>query len=172
MIYVGVKICIQEYNNKVDCGYEFEEFEMQWRFKTAIRFSFWAALGGFVTGFVGLSGASLLNPIMLEMDLIPEISSSTTISMIIVNSISMLVDYSVNGGLKWDYGLILAFCTFIGSFVGIQLIRKQIRKVKRQSYIVFSLSAMLALGNLANLGKGVWDIIRNIHDDVDMMVFG
>lgn len=53
-----------------------------------------------MTGFVGLSGASLLNPIMLEMDLIPEISSSTTISMIIVNSISMLVDYSVNGGLK------------------------------------------------------------------------
>ena len=128
---VGVALENQMYDRKEECGYHFEEFEMPWTVKNATMYSFWACLGGFVVSFVGLSGASLLNPIMLEMDLIPEIASSTTISMIFINALSMLVDYAVNGGLKVDYSIALASCTLAGSFIGIILIRRLVRKVKR-----------------------------------------
>ena len=99
--------------------------------RNTVKFNILALIGGFITGVVGLSGASLLNPLLLEMDLIPEVASATTISMLIVNSLGLVMDYTVNGGIILDYALPLALCTFLGSASGILVIRSFLRKFQR-----------------------------------------
>ena len=117
----------------------------------------------------GLGGAPILNPLLLEMDLIPEVSSSTTSFMVFISQIALLIDYGSGGQLTLDYAIFLSSITVTASACGVLGIRKLVRKVNRPSYLVFVISGLVLIGTLANLFKGIINILTWLEDDVSIM---
>ena len=96
----------------------------------------YALIIGISCGLFGLGGG-FLNPVILEMNIIPEIAGSTTSLMIFLNVAGLVVDYSVTSEFYYDYAIFLAIVTFVASIFGIYFVRKFVRKMQRVIFINF-----------------------------------
>ena len=92
--------------------------------------------------------------------------------MILVTATGLVIEYSIAGKMILDYALILGVLTLISSAFGVILLRKLIRKFKRQSIIVIVLSIILILVTLASLIKGVVELISDINNGRNISEFG
>jgi uncharacterized membrane protein YfcA len=128
-----------------------------------------------VTGILGtisgIGGGIVLNPVMLEMGVSPKQTSATAIVMITAMSITATIDYTVSGLIEPMWLLALAADTLTGSVVGMTLIDYVIRKTGRQSVIVFSLGALVAVGGLLALGLGIRDFVATVKQGKNPLEF-
>ena len=112
-----------------------------------------------------------MNPLLLEIGLLPEMCSSTSSFMILVTATGLVIEYSIAGKMLIDYALVLGLLTLISSAFGVILLRKLIRKFKRQSIIVMVLSVILILVTCASLIKGLIELTQDVQEGRNISEF-
>ena len=95
-----------------------------------ILFSF---IGGWVSGALGMGGGSVFNPILLSMGIPPQVSSATGSYMIIFSTGASTLTFVLNDMLNLSYGMWAGTFCLLGTILGMYLMDKLMKKVKRQS---------------------------------------
>ena len=83
---------------------------------------FFAFLGGWVGGALGLGGGSIFNPLMISLGVPPSVSTSTGMYMIMWSTGASTLMYFMYGNLNITFGFWLSFWCSFGIIIGISLV--------------------------------------------------
>ena len=114
----------------------------------------------------GISGGIVLTPILLGRGLTPQQSSATSIVIVAVISTASTFDFLTGGHLPYEYAAYSSF-TFIGSLLGMTVVAAIIEKSGRQSFLLFILGTLVALGCALTSTLGVYHLINDLNRRVD-----
>jgi uncharacterized membrane protein YfcA len=121
-------------------------------------------LGGWVAGAIGLGGGSIFNPLLLKLNVPPRVSSSTSMYLVTFSNISACLIYFLIGKINYSYALWMSLASTIGSILALWIANIYIKKLNRQSILVFFLSFVLFISFLGvPIFSGI-DIIK-INDE-------
>lgn len=137
-----------EYQQKVELGYTFGAGEVRWDSQNSLKFPFVCALAGLMAGLFGVGGGVVKGPLMLEMGVLPAVSSATAAAMILYTSAAASLSYAVFGMLDMTYGPCFFALGLVCTAVGQSVVSTWVKRNKRQSPIIFSIGAVLVLSSL------------------------
>lgn len=90
-------------------------------------------MGGWVSGALGMGGGSVFNPLLLSLGVPPQVSSATGMYMMIFSTGASTLTYIHNDLLNFSYGIWAGFFCIMGTMLGMALMDKLMRRVRRQS---------------------------------------
>lgn len=127
---------------------------------------FFSFIGGFVAGGLGLGGGSIFNPLLLEMGVPPKVASASGMYMIIFSTGASTTTYLIEGMLKIDYGLWVGGFNVFGTIVGMFLLSTIMKKMNRQSPLVFLLVVIFLISVVAVPIFGFQKIFAGDHSKI------
>lgn len=104
----------------------------------------WTLCAGVVAGLVGVGGGMLLGPLMLQMGVLPQVSSATTSTMILLTSSSAAAVFLAAGHAPIDYALAFCAVTAVGAYTGKRFVALIVRQLRCASLIVLVLGGLIA----------------------------
>jgi hypothetical protein len=122
---------------------------------------FFSGFGGFASGALGLGGGSIFNPLLLSMGVPPKVASASGMYMIIFATGSSTVAYIINDMLNLDYSLWVGSFNVAGTILGMIALRAVMKKLNRQSPLVFLLVLIFSISVIACPYFGIKDALRN-----------
>lgn len=122
-----------------------------------------AFAGGWISGALGLGGGAIFNPVLLSMGIPPAVSSSTGMYLVMFTTLGSSITYFLNGTMNIEYSLWTGAWCILGSFAGMKLLEKVMKKWNRQSPIVFILALILGLSSLIIPVFGAIDLIEKTN---------
>ncbi|KAL3157342.1 hypothetical protein ABBQ32_011825 [Trebouxia sp. C0010 RCD-2024] len=125
------------------------------------------ALAGATAGLLGIGGALIFNPYLLQLGMDPRVVASTSVLMILFSSSTIALSYLFNGMLNTHYALVFAPICFISSLVGVTVIGRLVRKTGRSSILIMILTALIAAGTFLSAifgGSQAYDDIKHHHN--------
>jgi uncharacterized membrane protein YfcA len=130
---------------------------------------FFALVGGWVSGALGLGGGSIFNPLLLSLGLPPSVSSSTGMYLILYSTAASSIMYLINKMLAYDFAVWIGGWCCVGTIAGLKVMNYFTKKYERQSYIVLLLAIIFIFSTFCvpffafediiaqyNLGKNVF----------------
>ena len=102
-------------------------------------------VGGWVSGALGLGGGVIFNPVLLSLGVPPQVASATSMYLIFFSTMSSSFIYIIYGMLNIKYACWIGFWSVLGTFQGLSILERIIKKYNRQSLIVFVLTGILAI---------------------------
>ena len=135
---------IDKYIRKNELGYDFDKNDLKWTKKNIFIVSFSGFVAGLAAGIIGVGGGLVMNPVLLRLELRPEVSTATSSFMVLFTSTISMLQYAIAGKLNIFYGLWTVVFSLIGSCLGILVIKKLVDKYKRSSIIVMLLALIMA----------------------------
>jgi len=143
-LYVRQKL-LDMYHTKKRLRYKYVPGDMEWDETATIKYPCLCFFAGFFAGMFGVGGGIVKGPLMLEMGVAPLVASATSAVMILYTSFAATTSFVVFGLLTWDYATYLFFVGIICTAIGQIGINYLIKKYKRNSYVVGSIGAIVAL---------------------------
>ncbi|RYH15795.1 hypothetical protein EON65_31110 [archaeon] len=101
---------------------------------------------GIVCALLGIGGGELFGPMMLHNHLSPVVTSATSSTLGLFNSLALVIRYIVQDEMSYNTGVILFFVGFFGGLLGRQLGLMFTVKYNRSSVIIFALCGAIFLG--------------------------
>lgn len=134
---------------KIDYGPGLGKSDIKLEGKTMTKLIAFSFLGGWVSGALGLGGGAIFNPLLLSMGCPPKVASASGMYMIIFSTGASTMTYIINGMLDISYGAWVGGFCFIGTFLGMNLLKIVMKKLNRQSPLVFLLSFIFIISVIA-----------------------
>lgn len=129
----------------------------------------------FVTGIVatvsGASGGIILNPILLHRGLDPQQTSATTTIIMFVMASASALEFLLDGRVEPILASLMVV-TFVGSAIGMTLVTWLVRRLGRQSFIVFLLGILVVIGGIMLVYLGIVDVIEKLDAGQNPFEFG
>ena len=145
----SVRVLQHEQKLKLKHGKGLANSDIILRGSTLVSLLAFSFVGGWVSGALGLGGGAIFNPLLLGFGLPPKVASSTGMYMIIFSTGGSTVAYIAAGKVDMSYGLwVSAFCIF-GTILGMWLLNNVMKRMGRQSPLVFLLSFILFISAVA-----------------------
>ena len=139
--------------------------------KQLSKLLFFALIGGWVSGALGLGGGAIFNPLLLSMGVPPPVSSATGMYMIMFSTAGSSIIYMLYQVLDVQYALWLGFWCSMGSIAGLYILNQIMKKFNRQSPIVFLLAFVLGLSTIMVPLFGAIDIYEEYLNGQNIMKF-
>jgi len=136
--------------------------------KLAFPLARWGFLAGILAAICGIGGGMVLGPILIEMNVHPQVSAATTATTLLVLSSSTGMVYWCRGVAPLDYSLAMSAATMCGAMTGKIVIGWWVEKTGRKSAIVWCLLLITVLS--ASL-MGLLGLLRVIETGWNAFVF-
>ncbi|KAK1326303.1 hypothetical protein QJS10_CPA01g01028 [Acorus calamus] len=123
-----------------------------------------ALISGVLGGLFGIGGGLVMNPVLLQIGVPPQITAATTSFMVFFSSSMSSFQYLTLGMKGINHALIFAALCFLASLIGLVLIQKLVGRLGRASLIIFSVSIVMALSTVSITCFGaidVWTDLKN-----------
>jgi uncharacterized membrane protein YfcA len=117
-----------------------------------------------MAGLLGIGGGLILGPLLLELGLHPIVSTATSNFLVLFISSSTSIQFILLGMMNLDYGIACTIASTIGSFIGTILIQRLIRMTKRNSYLVFTLAAVLGISTIFIPAHTLMQLVEQINE--------
>ena len=117
-----------------------------------------AIVAGIVAGVVGVGGGMVLGPMMLELGILPQVSSATTGTMVLLTSSSAAAVFMLASLVPLDYAVALGLVALAGGFAGKLFISALVRKYRAAALIILLLGGLIATSMLATTFAGLLDL--------------
>merc|ERR1719311_506963 len=119
--YIGARqISGREANNA-------EEGLIQWTSQTKWLYPLYAAVAGFLGGFLGIGGGIVMSPLLLELGLVPEANQATSAMFVFLSSSLATMQFVLAGAAMPQYVAWFTAWVTVSTFVG-QLGRLRVRR--------------------------------------------
>merc|ERR1719161_3103971 len=141
-----------------------EEGLLEWTPKTMLLYPFYAAVAGFLGGFLGIGGGIVMSPLLLELGLVPEANQATSAMFVFLSSTLATMQFVLAGAAMPQYVAWFTAWVTVSTFVGQTLIDYILRKYKRSSLIVLSIAGIIACSLCMMTLVGGIDIYTDIKD--------
>lgn len=164
----SVKVVQDEQDLKVKYGAGLASSDIELRGGTLIKLISFSFIGGWVSGALGLGGGSIFNPLLLSMGCNPIVASATGMYMIIFSTGASTITYVFADMLDITYGLWIGSFCILGTMLGMFLLQKLMKKLRRQSPLVILLSFILGISAVAVPLFGY----QQVENEADFFEFG
>jgi uncharacterized membrane protein YfcA len=145
-----------------------EQGDIHWTFKNTILIIILSVCAGTMTSLVGIGGGIILGPLMLFLNLLPEVVVATASFMVMFTSISAVIQYSVIGVINWSYGVIFMIIGFISSFGGQLILSYFIKKFNKKSIIIFLIDSVITISAILLITLGSINVAQDIKYHVNL----
>jgi uncharacterized membrane protein YfcA len=151
----------REQTSRKKAGWAYEDDEVQLTTSTMIQLQFIALLVGVVATMIGIGGSTLMTPILLSYNYMPQVISKTVIYLIFLNKAVVVAVFLSSGVMPMDYLLILAAIFMICVGLSQWKLAEIIQNTGRQSIISFMFVGVMALG----LGLISFSLVSDVIKD-------
>lgn len=151
---------------KVSLGYDFDAYDLIWTWKPLTILIIFGVLAGIGAGLLSFGGALILGPVMLKLGIRPEVSAGTSTGIIVLTSSISIIQYAIAGKLELIYGIWFFSFSFLGSVIGIGVIKAIVNKVKRGSIMVIILAILMGLCAILTPAYGVIDLTSRANIEI------
>lgn len=119
-----------------------------------------ALLAGMLGGMLGIGGGMIINPMLIEVGMHPQVTAATSSFMIFFASSMSVLQFWLLGRIPMDFALLFGALCFVFSCVGIGVLQAAIVKYGRPSVIVFLVSGIMGISALLMATFGGLDVWR------------
>ena len=117
-----------------------------------------------MSGALGLGGGSIFNPLLLSMGMPPKVASASGMYMIIFATGASTFTYIIAGMLRPDYSLWVGGFNILGTIAGMLALNAIMKKMNRQSPLVFLLVLIFFISVVSVPYFGLKDILKDPED--------
>eukprot|EP00730_Choanoeca_flexa_P012391 TRINITY_DN4159_c0_g1_i1.p1 TRINITY_DN4159_c0_g1~~TRINITY_DN4159_c0_g1_i1.p1 ORF type:complete len:496 (+),score=114.36 TRINITY_DN4159_c0_g1_i1:220-1707(+) len=146
--FLGYVIVKRDFEAKKASNYKFVEGDIDFSGNNIIKYPMFAIVAGFLAGFLGIGGGMVLGPLLLQLGMIPMVSSATTSYMTLFTSTSSFMQFVVLNRVPFDYGAVLFGMAIVASAVGQVVLNSYIRRTGKNSIIAFILGGIISLATV------------------------
>ncbi|KAK2947585.1 putative sulfite exporter TauE/SafE [Blattamonas nauphoetae] len=150
-------IIMREQKKKTKLGYEITEGDVVWTVKTSVLYPLFCILAGFVAGLLGIGGAIVTSPVLMDMGVLVPVVTATTSALLFLTSSSSAAQFAVGGMLPWDYGICFFLLGLSGAVVG-GLVNGLSVKYKRSSILIWLMALLFGLSTILAIYNGINNI--------------
>jgi uncharacterized membrane protein YfcA len=154
----------QEYK-KQRLHYKFVKGDVRWTPNYTLIISALSLGAGILSSLLGIGGGMILSPMMLEMQVLPEVVAATSTYMILFTSLSAVVQFAVLGRIIWDYAGVYCVIGFVSAIVGQSVLSYIVKKYNKTSIIVFCIVAVLGCSVILLGVTGIMRLADQIKHD-------
>lgn len=179
MIFIGLIVGVYLYysyqsaNNSdsdsdSDSSDEDETYEVNYNKKNTFMLPFVLILGGLVAATIGIGGGTIKTPVMLKLNILPEVLVATSGFSLIFASASLSAQYYLFGLIPMDYSLVLMLTGFWSSICGHLFIGYVITKKGKSITLLLVLGILTFLMIIAASIFGIMRFVKDIDDGIDL----
>ena len=128
-------------------------------------------LGG-VCAALGLGGGVVFNPLLLSLDVLPQVVTGTGMYMILFSTFSGTLVYLSIGTLLVKYALLIGFMSTIGIIFALKVVKNVMAKYNRPSIIVFILAGILLVSTIMVPISSTQNLLKAQAAGQDITAFG
>ena len=159
---VNIILLKKEYNEKINCEYQFVKGDVVWNSRSIIKFSIFAIIAGFISGAVGLSGGILFTPLFLDFGIPPTVASGTSMYMAMFATLSSAILFMFNGYIIYQFAFWLAAFAIVGTAAGITIVGNAIKKSGKTGMLVWLLAFVILASCIA---EGIVGLVKTIGEE-------
>jgi uncharacterized membrane protein YfcA len=128
-----------------------------------VQGAFWSFIAGLIGGISGLGGGMVVNPLLLALGTPPQVASATSGLLVFYSGTTAALGALMLERLPVIYAGIYLAVTIVGSYIGVTLVSKAIKKTGRPSLIVLVLGLVMLLAGAVVAGVGIYEAVHNIQ---------
>lgn len=128
---LGVNVNKREQALKRKCRRGMVASDIQFEGRQLFILCFFAFIGGWVSGALGLGGGSIFNPLMISLGVPPLVSTSTGMYMIMFSTAASSTIYIAYGAMDMQFAAWLCFWACAGILSGIWAVNTLMKRYKR-----------------------------------------
>eukprot|EP00933_Yihiella_yeosuensis_P072287 TRINITY_DN80644_c0_g1_i1.p1 TRINITY_DN80644_c0_g1~~TRINITY_DN80644_c0_g1_i1.p1 ORF type:complete len:545 (+),score=90.33 TRINITY_DN80644_c0_g1_i1:33-1667(+) len=136
-------------------NYPFVEGDVIWTWQKFRSYSALTFSAGVVAGLIGIGGGMVLGPMMLQLGILPQVSSATTATMVVMTSSAAALVYVTGGLVPLSYAITFFWVAFVGAYIGKLYIDKLVKKYQMTSIIVLILASIIAFASVMMSINGI-----------------
>lgn len=113
---------------------------------------------GAIAGYIGMGGGFLLNPLLLEFGVHPQVAASTSSLLVLFSSAAATTTFIAEGRLDITLALVFGSVCCAAAFVGVFVLAKVVKN-RGASAVVFLLTGVIVVGAIATAafdGRKLW----------------
>lgn len=150
---------IKDTSIKQGLGYDWDTQDIQWNYRRNNLLGLIGFFAGICAGMLGIGGGTILNPVFLLIGIRPEVTAATSSFIIFFTSSLSLIQYSVAGLIYYTYGVLFFIVSFIGSALGVIIVKKIVNRYERASIIVLCMAFILGVSAVVILYYGITNFL-------------
>merc|ERR1719499_843593 len=147
--FIARRHLLSMYFAKKESGYEYLPHDVQWDESATVRYPAMCSIAGLCAGMFGIGGGIVKGPLMLEMGVLPPVTSATSATMILFTSAGASVSYLVFEQLNLHYGIVVFCLGIVFTMIGQLALNRVVAYYKRNSLIILIIGITVALSAVA-----------------------
>jgi len=132
---------------KSKVSFSFVEGDIVWNWIKFRKYSLLTFVAGVIAGLIGIGGGMILGPMMLQLGVLPQVSSATNATLILLTASAAAMLYVTSGQVPNTYAITFFVVAFIGAFSGKLFIDGLVKKYGLTSIIVLILAAIITFAS-------------------------
>ncbi|KAG1703178.1 hypothetical protein DVH05_008088 [Phytophthora capsici] len=155
-IYFGMKI--SRFHTMLKASdYTYAKGDMVWTKHAVIKYPALCTAAGVAAGLLGIGGGMVKGPLLIEMGLLPQVSSATSSSMILFTSSATTIQFIILGTLSVDHALWHGAVGFVAGLIGQLGMSYLIQKYRKAALVIFLVAIFIGVSGLV---MGVLGAVR------------
>jgi uncharacterized membrane protein YfcA len=143
-MYFGMKI--SRFHTMLQASeYTYAKGDMIWTKHAVIKYPALCTAAGVAAGLLGIGGGMVKGPLLLEMGLIPQVSSATSSSMILFTSSATTIQFIIMGTLSVEHALWHGAVGFVAGLIGQLGMSYLIKKYRKSALVIFLIAVFIGV---------------------------
>jgi len=131
--------------------------------KQVLVYSCFAVGAGILAGYTGIGGGMILGPMLLNLGLLPLVSSPTSLILTLFTSISNGSQYLVQNRIPWSYGVALFGLGILSSLFGQSFILGYAKRTGKNSVLVLAVLFILVVSVILLATTAIMTIVSDVN---------
>jgi uncharacterized membrane protein YfcA len=148
---------------KTALGYPFVEGDIVWTRQRIVNTNVVSLVAGCIASLLGIGGGMVLGPLMLQLNVLPEVTAATSSLIIFFSSWLSTIQYLAIGRIDPSYGAIFFVLGMIDSLVGVSVLTHIVHRYNKKSIVIFVIASILVLSLILLGYTGVLNTIADFE---------
>ncbi|CAI7806286.1 unnamed protein product [Closterium sp. NIES-54] len=118
-------------------------------------------IAGVMGGLLGIGGGMVMGPVLLELNLPPQVTAATTTFMVVFSSSLSVLEFYLLGRIPIEVALVFAGIAMVAAFTGLSIVRAIVMRYGKPSVIIFALGSVIGLSGIV---LGAYGGVNTYHD--------